>query len=226
MTQENSSLLVYDEKTLRDDTGKRIFRNKKTKDFGAEFALSLGPKTASKGADSFKKCESLLNMLFAHRCAEPFKYPVDPVALGIPDYPLIIEEPMDLSTVRQKLKNREYPTPSHMLTDVRKIWANSFIYNKVNSQMNNMTADICDYFQKIQKEVIENPYEEMAAYSQARSKDRSQKDYFDQSEGKVAYYSKTANDKPLSYEEKRSLTEMVKSRPGLSQICPLNIWAE
>lgn len=37
--------------------------------------------------------------LLRHRYAEPFKHPVDPVALNIPDYVNIIKRPMDLGTV-------------------------------------------------------------------------------------------------------------------------------
>jgi hypothetical protein len=38
-------------------------------------------------------------MLKNHKTAWPFKEPVDPVALNIPNYFEIIKEPMDLQTV-------------------------------------------------------------------------------------------------------------------------------
>jgi hypothetical protein len=38
----------------------------------------------------------------------PFLTPVDPVALNIPDYPLVITHPMDLGTVLRKLNELEY----------------------------------------------------------------------------------------------------------------------
>jgi len=40
----------------------------------------------------------------------PFNQPVDPVALNIPDYPIVIKNPMDLGTVRNKLRANAYPT--------------------------------------------------------------------------------------------------------------------
>ena len=56
-------------------------------------------------SDAYKRCERLLQMIKRHKYSGPFLEPVDPDALGIPDYFDIIEEPMDLSTVEQKLKN-------------------------------------------------------------------------------------------------------------------------
>lgn len=43
-----------------------------------------------------------------HKSAAPFLYPVDPVALNIPDYFDIIKVPMDLSTIEQNFKNNYY----------------------------------------------------------------------------------------------------------------------
>ena len=45
-------------------------------------------------------CEALLTSLRQHRFAMPFNKPVDYVALDIPDYPLVIREPMDLGTIK------------------------------------------------------------------------------------------------------------------------------
>jgi hypothetical protein len=40
--------------------------------------------------------------------AWPFAHPVDYVALGVPDYPMIIQRPMDLATIRDKLEAGTY----------------------------------------------------------------------------------------------------------------------
>lgn len=42
----------------------------------------------------------LVRAISGLNCARPFLYPVDPVALNIPDYPTIITKPMDLSTIK------------------------------------------------------------------------------------------------------------------------------
>ena len=49
-------------------------------------------------------CVQILNVLSTHQWAEPFLQPVDPVALNIPDYFRIIKHPMDLGTVRSKVR--------------------------------------------------------------------------------------------------------------------------
>ena len=48
---------------------------------------------------AFPECAKMINTLMNHKSAAPFLQPVDPIALGIPDYPTIITRPMDLSTI-------------------------------------------------------------------------------------------------------------------------------
>ena len=50
-------------------------------------------------------------MIKKNKDSTPFLHPVDPIALGIPDYLQIITQPMDLSTIENKLKNNDYSTP-------------------------------------------------------------------------------------------------------------------
>lgn len=57
-----------------------------------------------------RKCRDLLKQLSSKPCASPFLKPVDPVALAIPTYPLIIKQPMDLGTIRDNLRGNVYKT--------------------------------------------------------------------------------------------------------------------
>jgi hypothetical protein len=203
-------LLNYDEKTLRDDSGNRIFRSNKAKDLNPEFALSLGLKPQKPG-EGLKKCETLLNMLVRHESAAPFLDPVDPVALNIPDYPEIVKEPMDLGTVRQKLADREYSTPSDMIADIRKIWENSLLYNPSHSPYHKMTTVMKDYFNKQWPIIIENPSELLPAPT-VRPKDKVRELSDGAAELKTSFSVKNQFDKPLSQEEKRNLADLVRSR--------------
>ncbi|KAM3173478.1 hypothetical protein ACTXT7_012430 [Hymenolepis weldensis] len=59
----------------------------------------------------------LLEYLFNDVHASWFRFPVDPVALNIPDYPEIVKHPMDLTTIRQT--NFEYLKCSHCYSKIR-----------------------------------------------------------------------------------------------------------
>lgn len=58
-----------------------------------------------------------------------FNVPVDPVALGIPDYPNVVKTPMDLGTVRTKLESGQYSAPSSFIQDVRLVFSNAMSFN-------------------------------------------------------------------------------------------------
>lgn len=60
------------------------------------------------GSAAYQQCESVLIWLSRQGKAGPFAEPVDPVALNIPSYPLVVKNPMDLSTVNKKLENGQY----------------------------------------------------------------------------------------------------------------------
>lgn len=59
-------------------------------------------------SDAYRQCETFLNWLSRQAKAGPFMQPVDPVALNIPNYPEIVKNPMDISTVSKKLQNGLY----------------------------------------------------------------------------------------------------------------------
>ncbi|XP_062177806.1 uncharacterized protein LOC133882613 isoform X1 [Alnus glutinosa] len=62
--------------------------------------------------------------------AEPFNVPVDPVALGIPDYFDVIDVPMDFGTICSNLENGvKYMNSELVYKDVQYIWENCNKYN-------------------------------------------------------------------------------------------------
>jgi bromodomain-containing factor 1 len=77
-------------------------------------------------------CQDILDELHKpknYAVAAPFYYPVDPVALNIPNYHNIIKKPMDLATVQTKLKAGQYENAKEMEVDVRQIFKNCFKFN-------------------------------------------------------------------------------------------------
>lgn len=65
----------------------------------------------------------------------PFRQPVDPQALGIPDYFDIIKKPMDLSTIKRKLDTGQYTDPWDYVDDVWLMFDNAWIYNRKTSRV-------------------------------------------------------------------------------------------
>ncbi|XP_073124331.1 uncharacterized protein [Henckelia pumila] len=62
--------------------------------------------------------------------AEPFNVPVNPVALGIPDYFDVIDTPMDFGTICSNLeKGVKYKNSENVFRDVQYIWDNCYKYN-------------------------------------------------------------------------------------------------
>ncbi|KAJ3416032.1 hypothetical protein HDV05_003391 [Chytridiales sp. JEL 0842] len=78
----------------------------------------------------WKKCHKILRKLQSDKHGAPFLMPVDPIALGIPQYLEIIKHPMDLSTVERKLNSFQYKTPDNFRSDVELMLHNSFTFNK------------------------------------------------------------------------------------------------
>ncbi|KAI3675946.1 hypothetical protein L1987_85542 [Smallanthus sonchifolius] len=62
--------------------------------------------------------------------AEPFNAPVNPVALGIPDYFDVIKTPMDFGTICSNLERGvKYMNSEDVYKDVQYIWENCYKYN-------------------------------------------------------------------------------------------------
>lgn len=58
-----------------------------------------------------------------------FLYPVDPVALNIPDYLRIIKQPMDISTIQSRITQHQYSTAQQIFNDFKLMLNNCFTYN-------------------------------------------------------------------------------------------------
>ena len=55
---------------------------------------------------------------------------MDYVALGIPDYPDIVKNPMDFGTILTNIENRVIQTREDFAANVRLVFSNAFLYNK------------------------------------------------------------------------------------------------
>jgi len=97
---------------------------------------------------SMKKCLSVLKGLMANPKSAPFLAPVDPVALGIPDYFHVIKEPMDLGTIRNNLETGYYDSPTEFADHVRLVFRNAMLYNAAHSQVHIYARKLVEDFEK------------------------------------------------------------------------------
>ncbi|KAF2173062.1 hypothetical protein M409DRAFT_62685 [Zasmidium cellare ATCC 36951] len=67
-----------------------------------------------------------------------FMHPVDPVALNIPHYRQIVKQPMDLSTMTQKLKQGQYGKASEFKKDFELMINNCLVFNPHGNPVRDM----------------------------------------------------------------------------------------
>ncbi|KAJ6574863.1 Bromodomain-containing protein [Mycena capillaripes] len=90
-------------------------------------------------AEQLKFCSNLLSLIHRkqhYSIASPFYEPVDHVLLDLPTYPKIVKKPMDLSTMRKKLDNHEYPNASKFYDDFKLMIRNCFAFNPSGTLVN------------------------------------------------------------------------------------------
>jgi len=82
------------------------------------------------------------------KSAVPYLNPVDYVALNIPTYPQVIQHPMDLKTMEEKLKAHEYPTADAMMEDFEQMVHNSQLFNGAQHPVAQAGQSLRAYFIK------------------------------------------------------------------------------
>lgn len=154
-------------------------------------------------SDSMKKCKRILENAKKQKLAFVFLKPVDPIALNIPDYLEIIKNPMDLSTIEEKLKNNEYSSPLQFGRDMRLIWKNALIYNPSGTNVYDYAMHMQDYFEKQFADLEENPGNDNYSYVADESKKYDTK--FKEASAPIK-----SSAKPMTYQEKRNLSQSIQ----------------
>uniref|UniRef100_A0A3B3ZTW2 Bromodomain containing 4 n=1 Tax=Periophthalmus magnuspinnatus TaxID=409849 RepID=A0A3B3ZTW2_9GOBI len=114
--------------------------------------IGLGPSggLSPKPQDQMGYCASLVREMLSKKHAAyawPFYKPVDVDALGLHDYHDIIKHPMDLSTIKVKLENRQYRDPQEYAADVRLMFSNCYKYNPPDHEVVAMARKLQDVFE-------------------------------------------------------------------------------
>ena len=119
--------------------GKRTIRDKPLQNFEE---VDHHPRQC----EGYRKANTILQALKKHANAGPFLEPVNSEA--VPGYSSVVEQPMDLATVEQKLRAGVYTSAYQFALDVRLIWYNSFLYNTGGSELHEMTLEMSSLFEK------------------------------------------------------------------------------
>ncbi|KAK5905615.1 hypothetical protein CgunFtcFv8_001560 [Champsocephalus gunnari] len=78
----------------------------------------------------------------------PFRMPVDPLLLCIPDYFDIVKNPMDLSTIKRKLDTGQYQEPWQYVDDIWVMFNNAWLYNRKTSRVYKYCSKLAEVFEQ------------------------------------------------------------------------------
>ena len=88
------------------------------------------------------KCSDIWDYISRDKHAWVFSEPVNAERLGIPDYHSIILEPMDLSTVKAKLKSGEIVSPEEFERNMKLIFQNAMCYHPPGHDVHTMAQHL------------------------------------------------------------------------------------
>lgn len=93
-----------------------------------------------------EQCLPLAKNLINHEHGWVFKDPVDPVELGIPEYFEVVEHPMDLTLVVNKLEGGHYKDIASFASDTKLVFENAILFNGESSDVGAMAKELLDSF--------------------------------------------------------------------------------
>ena len=176
-------------------------------------------KVGKSASEAYKKCEKILNQLRKLPNVTPFLYPAN----NLPGYLDTVKEPMDLGAVERKLKSGLYTSPYHFSLDVRKIWNNSWSYNKPGTEMYIATTQISNTFEYMMRDVEDVPFADSG-----NSEIHELKRKVNRIAGAISRITETASapamvsspraarkivEKPMSMQEKATLGQNIRKLP-------------
>ncbi|RDD43887.1 Bromodomain-containing protein 2 [Trichoplax sp. H2] len=154
---------------LKDDSssnlGKRIRRSSSKYE---DFEKPLETKVQGKGRDTnqLRFLKTVIDGLWKHRYAWPFRQPVDPVKLQLPDYFKIIKKPMDLGTIKRKLEGKMYHSAKECMDDILRTFTNCYTYNKTSDDI----VLMCEELEKVyKKKLAQMPAQEFEITSKIKT---------------------------------------------------------
>lgn len=101
------------------------------------------------------KCLPVVQELIEDQFGWVFNDPVDPVALGLPDYFDVVKNPMHLELVKKKLENAIYSDMDTVEREVKLVFENAILYNGENSEVGDLALTMLSKFDKLYRAVVQ-----------------------------------------------------------------------
>jgi hypothetical protein len=119
-------------------------------------SLNCGRHLSSRAIS--QKCLPLLRSLLNDPCGWVFRDPVDPVAMGLPDYHDVIKKPMHLNLILKYLEDSFYQDMEAFERDTRLVFDNAILYNGEDSEVGGMAKDMLLRFTKEYNQALSGKY--------------------------------------------------------------------
>ncbi|KAL2934866.1 Transcription factor GTE1 [Bienertia sinuspersici] len=129
------------------DKEKRVAQIKKHQ----EDATSREEAASKRMQELIREFGKLLYQITQHKWAWPFMKPVDVKGLGLHDYYQIIEKPMDISTIKNKMEAKDgggYNHVREICADVRLVFKNAMKYNDEKNDFHVMAKTMLAKFEE------------------------------------------------------------------------------
>ncbi|XP_055086814.1 bromodomain adjacent to zinc finger domain protein 2B-like isoform X3 [Periophthalmus magnuspinnatus] len=114
--------------------------------------VSKKAKMRDGGTDELDVCQQLLGELETHQDAWPFLKPVNPKS--VPGYKKVVKKPMDLSTIREKIANKQYSCLESFTDDVNLVFDNCERFNEDDSEIGKAGHIMRRFFNKRRAELL------------------------------------------------------------------------
>eukprot|EP00826_Nyctotherus_ovalis_P016989 TRINITY_DN14963_c0_g1_i21.p1 TRINITY_DN14963_c0_g1~~TRINITY_DN14963_c0_g1_i21.p1 ORF type:complete len:449 (+),score=111.28 TRINITY_DN14963_c0_g1_i21:227-1573(+) len=94
-----------------------------------------------------KAAKIILKYLWKQKHAHNFHKPVDYKKMMLDDYPIVVKQPMDLGTIKEKLNTYKYSSCSEFVADVRLVFSNCILYNGIGSEFDKLATKMLKLFE-------------------------------------------------------------------------------
>lgn len=156
-----------------------------------------------------ERCYELLRLMREKDVRGLFAEPVDPIACGVPSYPDIIKNPMDFSTISQKLHANEVDNHHDFAKLMRLVFENAITFNVGDDDPIGQSAKELLYLFNSKFKEIEKESDKLSSDKKSKGKGKGKKDSSKDSKKKAK------DDQPKKKDSKpKSVSKGSKSNSG------------